>query len=124
MLRFVGFGLALSLLASCGVIQSTFGGIGGGAGSAKRASVQINQIRFRTRAVVDRADPRAFTVTATPVAADPATALEAARYQATRYCLLTYGNSDKEWVIGPDTPLSQVPVDGNALALTGRCTFR
>ncbi len=59
-----------------------------------------------------------------PVAVDPDGAREAGRYQATRYCLLTYGGSDKEWTIGPDLPIEELPVDGDTLTLQGRCTQR
>ena len=123
--RAILLAVLLSALAGCSPIQNTFGGLfGGGAGAAKRASLEVGATRFRARATPDAEDKRNFAVSVSPLAVNPEGALEAARYQATRYCLLTYGGSDTEWVAGPDTPLSQLPIDGDQVTLRGRCTHR
>ena len=124
--RVILAGLLMTMLASCGAIRNTAGalGVGSGSGNAKRTQVEVNDRRFRARATPDRDDARAFTVTVTPVAIDPDAALRTGRYQATRYCLLTFGGSDTEWINGPDTPLSDLPLDGDSVTLSGRCTQR
>ncbi len=117
--------LALILgLASCGLARNVGGRLGFGSGSATRAAVESEGIRFRARASANREDRRSFVVSASPFAANPEASVAAARYQATRYCLLTYGGSDAEWTIGPDTPVDQLPVTDDTVTLQGRCTQR
>ncbi|WP_425070420.1 hypothetical protein [Sagittula sp. S175] len=48
-------------------------------------------------------------------------AVQAATYQATKYCIETYGTSDIDWEVGPDTPKDQLAVTSESLSLTGRC---
>ncbi len=115
------FALILGL-ASCGLVRNTAGRLGVGGGSAKRASVEAEGVRFRARASASREDRRSVTVTVTPFAVNPEASLEAGRYQATRYCLLTYGGSDTEWIIGPDAARDQLPVSDDTVTLQGRCT--
>lgn len=115
--------LALSLTA-CSKLQGAAGAVGVGSGSANRSHLEIDGVRYKAKTKADSADKRDFAVTATPLGANPDAAIEAAEYQATRYCLLTYGGSDKDWVQGPDTPLSQLPISDNSVTLSGRCTQR
>ena len=124
MTRLIVAGVILSMLASCGVARNVGGALGVGSASAKRTSVEINDRRYRARSSADREDRRKFSVTVSPATVDPEAALEAGRYQATRYCLLTFGGSDTDWIIGPDTPLSEIPLDGDTFTLSGRCTQR
>lgn len=124
MRNIIVLGLVAVTLAGCARIQGGLGALGVGQASAKRADVQISGVRFRARANADGADRRQFTVTVTPFAADPDGAREAGRYQATRYCLLTYGGSDTEWTAGPDLPAEALTVEGDTLLLQGRCTQR
>ncbi len=109
-------------LASCSVARNVGGRFGIGSGSAKRAEVEAGGVRFKARASPSSEDKRDITVTVTPYAVNPQASLEAARYQATRYCLLTYGGSDTEWVVSPDTPPDQLPVIEDTVTLQGRCT--
>ena len=124
MKKLIAAGIVLSLLASCGAARNVGGALGVGAANPNRTQVEINDRRFRAKTTADRSDPRAFTVTVSPVAVDPEAALAAGRYQATRYCLLTFGGSDTEWSKGPDSPLSELPLDGDSVLLSGRCTQR
>ena len=114
-------GLVL-VVASCGVVRNTAGAIGVGGASANRTSVEQDGVRFRARTTADREDRRNFAATATPFALNPEGSVNAARYQATRYCILTYGGSDTEWFIGPDTPLDQLSIVDDTVTLEGRCT--
>lgn len=120
---FVIVALMLSL-ASCGLVRNTAGRLGIGSGSARKANVEVDGTRYRARAIASKADRRDITVTVTPVATNPEAALDAARYQATRYCLLTYGGSDTVWTVGPDQSLAQLPVVNDSVTLQGRCTQR
>ncbi|KMW57840.1 hypothetical protein AIOL_002808 [Candidatus Rhodobacter oscarellae] len=122
MTRLFLIGLLTLSLASCGVARNIGNTVGVGQGASKRTTVEGNGTRFRARANVQSGDRRAVTITVTPVAADPDGAKEAGRYQATRYCLLTYGGSDTEWTIGPDQPIEELPVENDTLTLEGRCT--
>ena len=109
-------------LASCGVARNVGGRLGLGSGSASKASVEAEGIRFKARASASKEDRRMIDVTVTPFAVNPEASLEAARYQATRYCLLTYGGSDTDWTISPDTPPDQLQVIDDTVTLRGRCT--
>ena len=62
-----------------------------------------------------------FQVTAEPVSASLEGAREAARYEATTYCVTEYGSSDIVWVISPDADTSLLPIQGDTLTLQGAC---
>ena len=51
-------------------------------------------------------------------------ARESARFPATRYCLTTYGASDVDWAIDPDTGDWAFSRDGQEMIFSGRCTAR
>ena len=116
--------LILGTTAGCARVQGGLGRLGIGAGAAKRSQVEIEGTRFRARANADSADRRAVTITVTPVAVNPDGAREAGRYEATKYCLLTYGGSDTEWTVSPDQPIEELPVADDTLTLQGRCIQR
>ena len=124
MKRIIVLSLVILSIAGCNRIQGGLGAIGIGSGSAKRAKVEIDGTQFKAKADANREDSRSFTISVTPVAVNPDGAKAAGRYEATRYCLLTYGGSDTDWVIGPDTPLEDIPVEGDTMTLQGRCTQR
>lgn len=111
-------------LTACSKLQGAAGAVGVGSASVNRAQVEIDGVRYKAKAKADGEDKRMFAVTVTPLGANPDNALEVGSYEATRYCLLTYGGSEKEWLLGPDTPLSQLPISDNSVTLTGRCTQR
>ena len=62
-----------------------------------------------------------FQVTVKDAAKSVEGAREAARYEAVKYCVGTYGNSDIVWTVGPDAPASALRIDGSALTFQGRC---
>jgi hypothetical protein len=62
-----------------------------------------------------------FSVTARPVSASLAGAREAARYEATIYCVNRYGRSDILWTVGPESPDEALPIANDTLTLSGRC---
>lgn len=95
-------------------------GLGASAAGAKRNTVTVEGVRYRSRANVTSEDKRSFTISVSPVG-NPDTAKEVGRYQATVYCLRNYGGSDTEWTVGPDDPAQ---ISDGSLALAGRCVQR
>ena len=63
-----------------------------------------------------------FTVTVRPVSASFEGALQAGEYEATKYCVLTFGSSDIDWEVGPDLDPEAYAIDGDQLQLSGTCT--
>jgi hypothetical protein len=62
-----------------------------------------------------------FTVSVKPVSKSLDGALQAGSYEATVYCVSTFGSSDVIWTAGPDAPQSQLNIDNDVLTLQGRC---
>lgn len=76
---------------------------------------------FRTKIDTRRGARADFIVTARPVSASLLGAREAARYEATIYCVNRYGRSDMTWVVGPDSPDDALTINGDTLSLQGSC---
>ena len=49
---------------------------------------------------------------------------ESVRFQATRYCLTTFGGSDARWAIDPSTGDWAFAREGEDMIFTGRCLAR
>lgn len=110
-------------LGACGTLSNGISSLNPfGGGKARNQQMVIDGVRFRARARPSSEDKRDITITIKPVAVNPEGAVEAGRYEATKYCLLTYGGSDTDWIIGPDTPLSQIPLEDDTFTMHGRCT--
>lgn len=62
-----------------------------------------------------------FTVSVKPVSASLEGAREAGRYEATSYCVNTFGSSDIIWTAGPDAPEEDLTIENDQLVLQGRC---
>jgi hypothetical protein len=76
---------------------------------------------YRTKLKSERATRTEFIVTARPVSASLLGAREAARYEATVYCVNRYGRSDIDWRVGPDSPDGALTITDDTLTLQGRC---
>ncbi len=74
---------------------------------------------YPARLTRDRDDRAAFSVTVSRVAQGTDGAREAGRYEATKYCIAQYGNSDATWTIGPDT--ETLTARDDQITFTGRC---
>ncbi len=84
--------------------------------------VSFEGIRHKANLSPDTSRGRDFVVTVSPFAVNPGAALEAGRYEATKYCLKQYGGSDASWTVGPDDdPAGFRPVN-DTITLDGRCT--
>lgn len=76
---------------------------------------------YRAKLNSQRSTPDEFIVTTRPVSASLLGAREAARYEATVYCVNRFGRSDIIWVVGPDSPDEQLTISDDTLTLQGRC---
>ncbi|AVL52192.1 hypothetical protein CEP88_06020 [Roseobacter denitrificans] len=76
---------------------------------------------FSARLKSERSDRAQFAVTTRPVSASLAGAREAARYEATVYCVNSFGRSDVDWVVGPDDEDEALTIENDTLMLQGRC---
>lgn len=70
-------------------------------------------------------DPRVINVRVAHRGADVAAVRESVRFEATKYCLLTFGGSNADWVIDPATGDWAFTREGDSsLVFTARCTAR
>ena len=74
---------------------------------------------FAGRASKIKADPYGFTVRIRNAAKSISGAREAARYEATIYCIEQFGTSDIVWSLGPDD--ETISLLNRSLTLAGRC---
>ncbi len=74
---------------------------------------------YPARLSTDKANRAAFSVTVSRAAQGIDGAREAGRYEATRYCIEQYGDSDAIWTVGPDT--EGLTIRDDQLTLAGRC---
>ena len=64
-------------------------------------------------------DDRSFDLTVRRANRSLSGALEAGRYEATKFCIKNYGTSDIKWVLGPDD--QTIGLTGKVLKLSGQC---
>lgn len=83
--------------------------------------ISFDGMFFRSSIDTERGSRREFVVTARPVSQSLVGAREAARYEATVYCIQEYGSSDIIWAVGPDSPDESLTIDDDILYLQGTC---
>lgn len=76
---------------------------------------------FRTKLSKVDGQRDVFTVVVKNAAQSINGAREAARYEATVYCVNTYGSSDITWVVGPDSPAENLRLVDDGLVFSGSC---
>lgn len=105
--------LALILgLAGCASLRERFGG-----NKEAENSLPYKAERIRVE------DPRLVQVAVTaPEGATVDQLRESVRFQATAYCIKTFGNSDTEWTTDPATGDWAFTRQGEVSVFTGRCT--
>lgn len=103
---FVILSLVAALLAGCGSrkVQETFDGQS-----------------FRTKAGRVEDDRQQFVIAVSPASVSLQGAAEAGRYESTRYCIENYGNSEVDWVVGPDQDPGTYRIENDTLVLRGKC---
>jgi hypothetical protein len=102
----VALGLIAALVAGCGNRQDRFA---------------FDGQYFRSSAARVEGDRRQIVISVRPASASLQGAVEAGRYEATRYCIENYGNSAVDWVVGPDQDLGSYRVENDTLVLRGAC---
>ena len=83
--------------------------------------VYFENLYFPARLSTTSDDKQSFTVSVDRIDQGLASAREAGRYEATKYCVATYGKSDVAWVAGPDAPDSELRIVEGRLQFEGRC---
>lgn len=83
--------------------------------------VAFDGVYFKTKAKRIDDDWSEFTVSVTPATASLDGAREAARYEATRYCVQTDGTSRIIWTVGPDADPAQLRIEKDTIVFQGRC---
>lgn len=67
-------------------------------------------------------DSRAdIVITVRPASQSITGALEAGRYESTRYCIDNFGTSEMDWIVGPDEDPESYAIEGDVLTLSGSC---
>ena len=82
-------------------------------------AVKFDGHYFTGRAAKTKTDPHGFTVRIRNAAKSIAGAREAARYEATIYCIEQFGTSDIIWSVGPED--DAISLSNGSLTLAGRC---
>ena len=82
-------------------------------------AVKFDGHYFAGRASKSSLDPHGFSVRIRNAAKSIAGAREAARYEATIYCIEQFGTSYIIWSIGPDD--EAISLSNGSLTLAGRC---
>jgi hypothetical protein len=86
--------------------------------------VLFDGINFKAKSAATGEDKRDFAVTVRDGAGRAASAAQAARYEATQYCVTRFAGSDVIWSDGVLTnPDSLIAADGS-LVRQGRCVQR
>jgi hypothetical protein len=82
-------------------------------------AVKFDGHYFAGRASKSGVDPRGFSVRIRNAAKSIVGARDAARYEATIYCIEQFGTSDIIWSIGPDD--EAISLSNRSMTLAGRC---
>ncbi|AZQ68055.1 hypothetical protein EF888_13470 [Silicimonas algicola] len=104
---------AVLMLPGCGVVRGWFNGSG----------VAADALPYRAR-LAKGDDARDLRISVNAPGATVDMVRESVRFEATRYCLETFGGSDAAWVTDPATGDWSATRDGDALVFAARCTAR
>ncbi len=99
-------------VASCGLF-------GGQRNAANRAESE-NELPFKAK--LSKGEGRAYSVAVVHKGSSVADLRESVRFEATKYCLLTFGGSDAEWQMDPASQDWAFTQDGDRLIFRGECT--
>ena len=90
-------------------------------GAREEDRIAFDGIYFAARTATLGDDLADFTTTIEGVSAGVHAALEAGRYEGTKYCIANYGTSDIEWSVGPETEPENLVITEDTITLQGRC---
>lgn len=88
---------------------------------AGREKLAFDGQYFRSTVSPSKEDRAAFAVTVRDAAKSVDGAREAARYEATKYCIEQYGNSRIDWAVGPDSDAAALVIRDGDLNFNGVC---
>ena len=108
--------LATLPLEGCGTIGDAWNGLWGG-------NLSDRPLPYRAKLSKGQ-DRRDFLVRVNAGGVGVDAVRESVRFPATRYCLKTFGASDADWLINPDTGDWSFARDGSNMIFKGRCTAR
>ncbi|MCY4180964.1 MAG: hypothetical protein OXC60_20485 [Litoreibacter sp.] len=108
MLRGTVLVLMIATLAACG-----------GRNSVQRADAPV-ELPFKAK--LSKSEERAFSVSVEHEGKGLDELRESVRFEATKYCLGTFGGSDADWLIDPATNDWAFKQDGSRLIFNGECT--
>lgn len=94
--------------------------LGGCVERAKRVYFDGKHYPTRGKAV-SKDDRKAFIINVRKASQGLAGAREAGRHGGSRYCIETFGTSEIEWAVGPDSPDEVLVLVNGNLQLSGRC---
>ena len=100
--------VCLAVLAGCGK-------------TSNKEKLLFDGYTFKTSIKDVKEDPQMFDVTVKGANQSRTAAEDAGRYEATRYCVVNYGNSKLEWLVVKETSDGEVKVEQDTLLLRGRC---
>ena len=100
-------------LSGCGVVRGWFNGDG----------VASDALPYRAR-LTKGEDARDLRISVNAPGATVDMVRESVRFEATRYCLKTYGGSDADWATDPVTRDWSFTRDSEAMVFAARCTAR
>jgi len=84
--------------------------------------VLFDGLYFKAKTKRDGDNYANFITTISPASAGIEPALEAGRYEGTKYCLANnFGTSIVHWTVGPDTDPAKLVIVDNEITLRGRC---
>ena len=100
-------------VASCGRL---------GLGNASKRGEAERALPFKAK--LSKGEERDFSVSVVHKGAGLDQVRESVRFEATKYCLLTFGGSDAEWQISPTSNDWAFTQDGDKLIFNGACSVR
>ena len=117
-----GFGLSVLAvaalpLAGCGTIGDAWNGLWGRGGSS-------DAVPYRAKLSRGAEDRRNFEVAVQAGGVSVPDVCESVRFPATRDCLKSYGGSEVDWVIDPNSGDWAFSRDGETMIFSGRCLAR
>ena len=103
-------GLAALALAGCDSLRRD------------RGDPAFDGVYFAANLSADETNPHNFTIAVKDARKSLVGAREAGRYEANKYCIKYYGNSEKTWTRGPDATDPQLVFsDKGDLLMSGSC---
>jgi len=89
--------------------------------NARKDQLAFDGQYFRSSVARVDKDRQQMVISVKPVSASFEGALEAGRHEATKYCVLNFGSSAIDWILGPDEEADAYTIQNDTLTLRGTC---